>query len=360
MKINLQAPINQLGYGIAGLNILKALQDKAEVSLFPIGQPQVTNQADADAVRKGMETAQTFDPNAPCIKIWHQNQMAERIGSGKFIGFPIFELDTFSDLEKHHLLACDELMVCSQWARRVVTGNNFGYYKADGRPKLPPKTHVVPLGVDTELFPPAPVRQDDKTIFFNCGKWEVRKGHDILIKAFKKVLEHDARAELWMMCSNPFNTRMEDARWKKLYKFPKVSIIPRAETQQDVYNIMSEVDCGVFPSRGEGWNLELLEMMSCGKHVIATDYSAHTEFCTKENAQLLPIDGVEPAFDGKWFFNQGNWAKITEKEVDALSDLMISFINNKKGKINKSGIETASKYNWENTAKEIIKCLNQS
>lgn len=115
MRINLQAPINQLGYGVAGLNILKALQDKAEVSLFPIGQPQVTSQADADAVRKGMETAKTFDPQAPCVKIWHQNQMAERIGSGKFIGFPIFELDTFSDLEKHHLNSCDELMVCSEW-----------------------------------------------------------------------------------------------------------------------------------------------------------------------------------------------------------------------------------------------------
>ena len=55
MKLNLQAPINQLGYGVAGINILKALQQEGvEVSFFPIGQPQVTNQADADAVRKGM------------------------------------------------------------------------------------------------------------------------------------------------------------------------------------------------------------------------------------------------------------------------------------------------------------------
>ena len=75
MKINLQAPINQLGYGVAGINILKALQaEDAEVSFFPIGQPQVTNQADADAVRKGIQTAQTLEPYAPCVKIWHQKQ----------------------------------------------------------------------------------------------------------------------------------------------------------------------------------------------------------------------------------------------------------------------------------------------
>ena len=356
MRINLQAPINQLGYGIAGTNILKALQAQdVEVSFFPIGQPQVTNQADADAVRKGMETAQMFDPQAPCVKIWHQNQMAERIGSGKFIGFPIFELDTFSDLEKHHLNSCDELMVCSKWAKQVcldqlyMSPNGHTYLDADA------KVHVVPLGVDEELFPPAPVMQDDKTIFFNCGKWEIRKGHDILINAFKKVLAHGENAELWMMCDNPFNTPQEDAKWKQLYNHPKIRCISRVDTQQEVYNIMSQVDCGVFPSRGEGWNLELLEMMAMGKHVIATDYSAHTEFCTEENCGLIKVKDVEPAFDNKWFFGQGSWAKIDAHVEMDLYMKMMRFILDKKNTINHLGIETASKFSWNNTAKEIIK-----
>ena len=360
MKINLQAPINQLGYGVAGLNILKALQDKAEVSLFSIGQPHVTNQEDATAVRKGMEVSNTFDHKAPCIKIWHQNQMAERIGSGKFIGFPIFELDKFNSFEKHHLRSCDELMVCSQWAKDVVMdqcpptsyrGVPIEEFDDESR------VHVVPLGVDAELFPPAPVRQDNKTIFFNCGKWEIRKGHDILIKAFEKVLGHGEDAELWMMCSNPFNSPEEDARWHQLYNHPKVKLIPRAETQAEVYNIMSQVDCGVFPSRGEGWNLELLEMMSAGKHVVTTNYSAHTEFCTEENGGLVTISDVEPAFDGKWFFGQGNWAKIGPHEEMDLYMKMMKFILDKRGTLNQAGIETAKKFSWENTANQILKVL---
>jgi len=354
MRINLQAPINQLGYGVAGLNILKALQAQGvEVSFFPIGQPQVTNQADADAVRKGMQTAQMFDPQAPCVKIWHQNQMAERIGSGKFIGFPIFELDTFSDLEKHHLNSCDELMVCSKWAKNVVIDQCHKALKSSHKSLV----HVIPLGVDAELFPPAPARQDDKTIFFNCGKWEIRKGHDILMKAFEMVLGHGEDAELWMMCSNPFNSPEENARWHQLYNHPKVKLIPRAETQAEVYNIMSQVDCGVFPSRGEGWNLELLEMMSAGKHVVASDYSAHTEFCTKENAGLVTISGVEPAFDGKWFFGQGNWAKMGDHEQHDLYMKMMKFILDKKGTLNKAGIETAKEFSWENSANKILEQL---
>ena len=347
MRLNLQAPINQLGYGVAGINILKALQaEDVEVSFFLIGQPQVTNQADADAVRKGMATAQTFDPTAPCIKIWHQNQMAERIGSGKFIGFPIFELDTFNDLEKHHLNSCDEWMVCSHWAKDIVQS------AVSFKP-----THVVPLGVDANLFPPAPARQDDKTIFFNCGKWEIRKGHDILINAFKKVLAHGENAEVWMMCSNPFNSPEEDAKWHQLYNHSKVKLIPRAETQAEVYNIMSQVDCGVFPSRGEGWNLELLEMMSAGKHVVTTNYSAHTEFCTKENSGLVTISDVEPAFDGKWFFGQGNWAKIGPHEEMDLYMKMMKFILDKKGTVNTAGVQTAQKFSWDNTAEVILNVL---
>ena len=344
--INLMTPINDLGYGVTGLNILKALQKHTEVALHVIGQPHATRKEDIDAVKKGLETAKSFDPNAPCVKIWHQNQMAERIGSGKFIGLPIFELDTFSDLEKHHLNSCDEWMVCSNWAKDIIQSS------VSFKP-----THVIPLGVDAELFPPAPARQDDKTIFFNCGKWEIRKGHDILIEAFKRVAEEYDNVELWMMCSNPFNSQEENNRWHQLYNHPKVKLIPRAETQAEVYNIMSQVDCGVFPSRGEGWNLELLEMMSAGKHVVTTNYSAHTEFCTEENSGLVTISDVEPAFDGKWFFGQGNWAKITEHAEFDLYMKMIKFILDKKGTLNQAGIETAKKFSWENTANQILKVL---
>ncbi len=358
MNLNLMAPVNQLGYGVAGLNTLKALQSQGlNVSFFPIGQPQVVTQEDAEAVKRGMEAAKLFDVNAPCVRMWHQHDMSQFVGRGKHIGFPIFELDTFNDLEKHHLDSCDELMVCSKWAKQVclnqlyMSPNGHTYLDADA------KVHVVPLGVDAELFPPAPARQDDKTIFFNCGKWEIRKGHDILINAFKKVLEHGEDAELWMMCSNPFNSPEEENKWRQTYDHPQVRLIPRVETQQEVYNIMSQVDCGVFPSRGEGWNLELLEMMAAGKHVVATDYSAHTEFCTKENAGLVSITDVEPAFDNKWFFGQGNWAKIGAHEEMDLYMKMMKYILDKKGTVNLAGIETAKKFSWQNTAREIVKCL---
>ena len=99
------------------------------------------------------------------------------------------------------------------------------------------------------IFKPAPRRVDDKTVFFNCGKWEVRKGHDILMEAFRKVCEKVDNVELWMMCSNPFNSPEEENRWVQSYNHPQVKPIPRMETQQEVYNIITQVDCSVPLSR---------------------------------------------------------------------------------------------------------------
>ena len=160
-----------------------------------------------------------------------------------------------------------------------------------------------------------------------------------------------------MMCSNPFNTPEENSKWLQLYNHPKVKIIPRAETQRDVYNIMAQVTCGVFPSRGEGWNLELLEMMAVGKHVIATNYSAHTEFCNEDNCGLVPITATESAFDGKWFFNQGNWAAINEFEIDILVRNMKNIASKYNGEQNEAGIDTARQFTWEKTASDILKSI---
>lgn len=358
MNLNLIAPINQLGYGIAGINILKALQKlDVNVSLFPIGQPQVTSEEDAKAVNKGLESARLFYSKAHCIRIWHQHDMAQFVGKGEHIGFPIFELDTFNDLEKHHLSSVDRLFVCSEWAKKIVYNQIEKLEMNEAMGWGDYAVNVIPLGVDMNIFKPTPTNcPTQKTIFFNCGKWEVRKGHDILIEAFKKVAKEYKNVELWMMCSNPFNSPEEDAKWLNLYNHPQVRLIPRGDTQSDVYNIMSRIDCGVFPSRGEGWNLELLEVMAIGKHVIATDYAAHTEFCNQDNCRLIPINGVAPAFDGKWFFGQGNWADINSDTIDKITEQMIDFHLNKSfNYYNSNGVATAEKFSWENTAKEIIK-----
>ena len=83
-KINVMAAVNPLGYGVAGLNILKELNKIADVTLFPIGQPQPTTQEDADFCQKLHSKQVDFNPSAPCVKIWHEHSLAEIIFKGKY------------------------------------------------------------------------------------------------------------------------------------------------------------------------------------------------------------------------------------------------------------------------------------
>jgi len=349
--INLQTPINSLGYGVAGYNILKELYRRdPSVALYPIGQPDL----DDDFIVGAVNNMRNLELDRPHVKIWHQHDLFQRVGRGKHFGFPIFELTEFDVRELTSMSHCDELLVCSEWAKEVVN-------KSVGL-----KTSVVPLGVDTEIFYPSRLLNSEKTIFFNCGKWEKRKGHDILGECFNKAFTKTDNVELWMMCDNPFLPEDKKNSWESLYKTSglsdKIRLIPRQQHHQDVARLMNMVDCGVFPARAEGWNLELLEMMACGKHVIATNYSAHTEFCSPVNSRLVNTHNLETAFDGVFFDGKkGFWAELAEEQKDVIIEYMRDIHSLKQSGqlgINQNGIDTANKFTWKNTVDKLLETVN--
>ncbi len=370
MEISLNCPINKLSYGYVGVNILKELTELGhKVNLFPIH-----NQVEADKkyhryIHQGLFNAQLMaDFYAPCVRIFHQFSMLERIGKGKLIGFPIFELDSFSVVEKHHLDGLDEILVCSEWAKSIIVKELQPLEdKKEVVREISSHTHVVPLGVDRSIFyEQNPKYYNTNTVFFTCGKWELRKSHDIIIECFNRAFDEESSVELWMMCANPFLSESQIKEWENLALNSKlgrkISIIPRVETQEQLAEIM--VDCDVFLglSHAEGWNLELLEALSMGKNVICTDYSAHTEFCNKNNANLIQIDALEDAYDGIWFTGQGKWGEIGENQKVSIVENMrrLHRIKQDLGQIpqNKNGIETAERFSWTNTAQKLVEAIS--
>jgi len=355
-KINVFAPINDLGYGIASKNIIRGIHNsETEISLFSIGPPQLSSEEEATFFGQFANNQSTFDANAPCLKIWHEHSMAERIGRGKFFGFPFFEIDKFNERRKIHLNSCDSIIVASQWAKEIIED------------QVPNKeVHVVPLGVDASIFSAKTPVRTDKCIFFNCGKWEVRKGHDLLLHFFKEAFPYEDDVELWMMCSNPFLRPEESQRWEGFYKQdPRVKIIGRVESQNELAEIMRSTSCGIFPSRAEGWNLEILEMMALGKHIITTNYSAHKEFCTEENSFLINPLKKEPAVDGKWFDGEGEWASldgIEEEFMKHMKKFYLMWKDSKEPITNEQGIKTTDDFSWNATGKKLLEiiCENKS
>jgi len=350
--INLWSPICDTGYGIASLNILKKLDKITNVALYPISKPTLNSIDDLDIVKKCLNKRDALN-NWTSLKIWHQNDLFSRIGSGKHIGYPIFELTSFDEEECLSLKHCDKIFVCSKWAKEIILNT---IPNAD--------VAVVPLGVDCTTFKPSNHINRNTTVFFNCGKWSMNKGHDVLLDCFNNAFSPDDDVELWMMCDNMFIGE-KNKEWEYKYKNSrlgdKIRFIPRQFYHKDVARIMNMTDCGIFPARGEGWNLELLEMMACGKHVIATNYSGHTEFCNNHNSYLIDIDNLETAFDGIFFDGKkGLWAEISSNQIDQTVEHMRRVYKDKldgKSGLNIVGIETSKKYSWENTASSIVENL---
>lgn len=124
---------------------------------------------------------------------------------------------------------------------------------------------------------------------------------------------------------------------------------------------MRQADCGVFLSRAEGWNLPALELLSCGKRIIVTNYSAHTEYCDSSNSFLVETDGLEEAHDGRWFFGQGQWAKFGNRQIEQVVSFMrqVHSATQQAGHtaVNRAGIETANRLSWDHSVSRIFNAL---
>lgn len=352
MKFNITGPWNSLGYGQVTKNvIMTSLKNGHEIAFFPIGmQPDIEQQTEIPLIQYCISQQDAYDKNAPSVRIWHDFDLAQHVGKGKQIVFTIFELNKFIPRSIHHLKQQDAIAVCSEWGKKIILENDI---------QVP--TFVVPLGVDLNIFKPKPKQTNTPYTFITIGKFSLNKGHDFLIEAFNTAFEQKDNVELHLMTFNPFLEQEQLADKKKFWLNKlsnsklanKIKLLERVKTQAEVAQNINNADCGVFPSRGEGWNLELLECMACNKPVIATNYSGHTQFINKENSMLIDINGLEDAFDGIWFNGQGQWASLEEPQLEQTVEFMRNAYNNCLSE-NPAGLETAKKFNWNNTVQSLV------
>lgn len=353
-SINVHCPISATtGYGITSFNITKALSQAGyDIRLFPIGNADVDSETDQKLIINLINNGTlNWKKDSPCLKIWHQFDLAHRIGNGKYGALIFFETTKLKPVEINMINNLDVVFVASKWGRDILLQNNI---------TIP--IVVSPLAADTNVFFPVvdPNKDKDKYIFINIGKWELRKGHDFLVQAFNAAFNDNDNVELWMLNHNIFLSKQENEIWQNLYSNSKlgskIKILPRAQTHKDLAAIINLADCGIFPARAEGWNNEILEVMAANKPIITTNYSAHTEYCTSDNSYLIDITKLVAAKDDKFFDGYGEWADLGTDQLEQTVSLMKKVYSENIRK-NPDGLNTAKKYTWANTAQIIAQEL---
>jgi glycosyltransferase involved in cell wall biosynthesis len=348
----LQTSHSRTGYGVAGSHLLAALQRRdVPVTLFPLGavDPSLTENP---RLGEAMARQDRYRGDLPSVRISQAFDLAQHVGRGPRVAFPIFELDTFTARELHHLRQQDGVLVCTEWARQVCHQNGLTDVPID----------VVPLGVDRTVFNPqvTPARRWPDTVFLQVGKLEARKGQLELLRAFEAAFTPKDQVRLVLACGNPFIPRETlDAQLRPFRQSPMAAritlITSELATLRDVAALMAGADCGVFPVRAEGWNLEALEMLSMGKAVIATHCTAHTAYLSPANARLIQVDQLEVAHGGR---APGRWAAWGPSQHEQLvTQLRAVHAARREGAlpVNQEGIATAERHQWEDAADALLR-----
>lgn len=213
---------------------------------------------------------------------------------------------------------------------------------------------VVPWGTDTEKFYKIDRPKKDIFTFGHMGSLSKRKGTDMMVRAFLKAFPTEKDVKLICKTSNNhFMWSTRDPRVKI-----DISPVPHDELMS---NFFKEIDCFVFPTRGEGWGLPISEAMSTGAPVIVTNWSGPADFVTEEVGWLLNYKMVPAEDFTKTVYKEdcGDWAEPDEEQLIELMRYAYTHQDEVKEKGEKAAKWIRDRFTWNETIKHYVSALKK-
>lgn len=278
------------------------------------------------------------------------------------IGYCFFE---------HELLAYPYIAEASKKWDHIVAGSSWCEYHL--RKGGMDKTSTILQGIDATRFFAQPPRYDDgRFIVFSGGKFEFRKGQDIVIAAMRVFMQR--HSDVWLSCAwhNAWPNSLKTMQQSRCINFSwrdapchvllqetlaqngldpaRVLLHPPFDNSR-MSPIYTESTIGIFPNRCEGGNnMVMCEYMACGRPVIASTQSGHADVVTNDNSFCLtsyhPIMAQIDQHDtGVWF----------EPSVEELLEQLESAYRDRT-QLESKGVRAASdmgRLTWSSAAKQF-------
>ncbi len=150
---------------------------------------------------------------------------------------------------------------------------------------------------------------------------------------------------MWIKNSNPYFGH-------KTFKDPRIKVINKFYTFDEIAKFYTLLDCFVFPSHAEGSGLPPREAMATGLPVILTDWSGLSEVA-QYGYPLKPISIDHPDFRGEE--QPGFMAKIDVREM--MSHMRYCFSHResaiKKGRMASEFIH--KEFSWDSCASHLLR-----
>jgi glycosyltransferase involved in cell wall biosynthesis len=290
------------------------------------------------------------------------------------LGYTFFEHNLIEPAWVENGRRCfDRLVTGSTWCTNLLTASGLA------------GVATVIQGIDPVVFHPPACPEESREFFggkfvvFSGGKFELRKGQDIVIRAYKVLQDRHADVMLVNAWYNPWPASIETMRASPLIRLalqngPYVQVINRilADNGIDVSRVVTcppqpnsamarlyrNTDVGLFPNRCEGGtNLVLMEYMACGKPVIAVNTTGHADIVNAANARILMTKG-----DQTINRNQRPIARWPEPDLDdAIAQLEWAYQNRDPlGLLGRQAGLDLARRTWRQTAVDFLDVIRRT
>jgi glycosyltransferase involved in cell wall biosynthesis len=255
--------------------------------------------------------------------------------------------------------------------------------QSQGRLKLTTPIEVLFEGANTNIYKVIEQNQI-KTInldsikesfaYLFVGHWmqgefgEDRKNVGLLVKAFYETFKNKSKKPaLILKASGGVSSYMDRDELLKKIEIIKKTVVANSlpniyllhgeftdEEMNELYN-HSKVKAMVSLTKGEGFGRPLLEFSLVKKPIMTTNWSAHTEFLSKEFTTLMngELKNLHPSVLNDWFVKEAQWFNVNPIEVNHyLKDI---FENYKKyqNNANRQAHKSKKEFSW-NKMKEKL------
>lgn len=378
-------PVSSMhGWGVCGKYITKELLKHTTVKLITdnLAQNLANDPFAAYILQNCLADKELFDeiaskkeilldaPLISCVASIEFNPLLTNLKGTKNYGYTFFEQDIIPHMYIENAKKnFDHIIAGSSWCEEVLRG--YGLENIS----------TIIQGIDPQIFNPCNNEKQNlknKFVIFSGGKFELRKGQDIVINAVKTLQEKYDDVVLINSWFNFWESSFMTMAESKLIDFPstKESPLNLREKQWHVLqyimvtnginmnnvitlpplpnatmaSIYKNTDIGLFPNRCEGGtNLVLMEYMACGKPVVASYNTGHKDILTDENS--VPIKNM----------TKDNWFEPDINEViEHLEKAYLDWSKNKSAKlikISKKAGEDLSGITWTKTAEKFYETV---
>tara|TARA_Y100001938_G_C8062336_1_gene418072 strand:+ start:229 stop:1329 length:1101 start_codon:yes stop_codon:yes gene_type:complete len=366
MKISFNTPINRVSFGQVSIALLReALKQKHEVFSLPISEPDFSslespNQDNSEFLKWVNRSVEQFPTchtkDTPVFKLWHLEKNLGFFSLSNNQSLMTFhELDNLTPLEVNIAKNNRKVIVTSKYTQEVFESKGV-------------KAHYVPLGFDKQSFRviDKPYHTDGRIVFNLSGKFEFRKRHAKVLKAWAKKFGNDKRYALQCAMFNPFmtdadnNNLISDALDNQRYF--NITFLPMMQTNETYNDYLNSASIIIGMSGGEGWGLPEFQSVALGKHAVIMNAHGYKGWANSENSTLVDSTSMIDCVDNI-FFKKGaeqNQGKIFDfDESDFISACEEAIKKVEVNPVNESGLKLAEDFSYENSYNKIVDVLNE-